>query len=94
VSVRERKEREREREKLFSSATRFTKKEEREGQNAVKNHPRFPRKNPETRANEKKLRVVALASHPFRFLRASANTARARAALLKFSKTLLSTKKI
>ena len=62
VCSRKEREREKEREKLFSSAIRFTKKKEREGQNAVKKHPRFPRKNPETRTNEKKLRVVAVAS--------------------------------
>ena len=47
VCSRKERERERKREKLFSSAIRFTKKKrEREGQNAVKKHPRFPRKKP------------------------------------------------
>ena len=62
VCSRKEREREREREVVFVSDPFYEEKRERDGQNAVKKHPRFPRKNPETRANEKKLRVVAVAS--------------------------------
>jgi len=92
VCSRKEREREKEREVVFVSDPFYEEKREREGQNAVKKHPRFPRKKPRNAREREKAarrRFSLLASRPFRFLRASTNTARA---LLKFSKTLLDRK--
>ena len=61
VCSRKERERKREREVVFVSDPFYEEKGERRTKRGKK-HPRFPRKNPETRANEKKLRVVALVS--------------------------------